>query len=333
MARKWYKGDTHLHTTNSDGVLSQNELVAYCKKIGLDYIMITDHNYNTVDETYYDDNLLVIQGQELTNKPGHVNVWGKKVPHDPPHKLDTAEDYASIIKDCKDAGAMVSANHPYCSNCPFLLDLDDYPFDSIEVWNTVQHSDNIKNRDWWVNKLLNGVHIAAVGGSDFHRDYLGVQFLAMPVTYVHAEDNTQDAILSAIKEGRCFVSNSPKASKMFLSYGDANLGDTARLSADKKCRLAVTKLKKGHRVLIYNNDKVIFDYVAPSSIPYFVTSVDVENAGFIRAEITYHIGKVAEKGYTFVEDKFMNKRGVYMDRTNGMPDFFWAFTNPIWIEK
>ena len=50
--RKWYKGDTHLHTTNSDG------------------------------------NMLIIQGQELTDEPGHVNVWGAKVPHDPPHKLD-----------------------------------------------------------------------------------------------------------------------------------------------------------------------------------------------------------------------------------------------------
>lgn len=330
--RKWYMGDTHLHTTNSDGVLSKSELIEYCKHIGLEYIMITDHNYNSVSQTYYDGDMLVIQGQELTDKPGHVNVWGAGVPSDPPHKLDTAEDYKNIIDACKDAGAMVSVNHPFCTNCPFLLDMDDYPFDSIEVWNTVQHSDNIKNRDWWVERLMRGQHLGAVGGSDFHRDYLGVQFLAMPVTYVHAESNTKDAILSAIKEGRCFVSNSPKSSKIFLTYGDANLGDTAKLDDDVLARLAITKLKKGHRVLLYNNDKIIFDYTASQNMPYFVVTVPVEQTGFIRAEITYRMNKVAEKGYTFVENTFMTRRGKEMPKGYKIPDFFWAFTNPIWIE-
>ena len=29
MDRRWFKGDTHLHTTNSDGSLHQYELIDY----------------------------------------------------------------------------------------------------------------------------------------------------------------------------------------------------------------------------------------------------------------------------------------------------------------
>lgn len=204
--RQWYKGDTHMHTINSDGVLTKGQLVDKCKKAGLDFMIITDHNFNSVEKSYFDKDMLVIQGQELTDEPGHVNIWGKKVPFDPPHKLDTAEDYHRYIDACKDAGAVVSLNHPFCSNCPFRLEPEDYPFDCVEVWNTIQHSDNIKNMEWWHSQLLQGKHIPAVGGSDFHRDY-GINFLAMPTTYVNAKSKSEKDILEAICEGRCFVTN------------------------------------------------------------------------------------------------------------------------------
>ena len=122
--KKWYKGDTHLHTTNSDGNMTPEKLISECKKIGLDYMIITDHNYNTIKKSRFDGDMLIIQGQELTDEPGHVNVWGAKVPHDPPHKLDTVEDYKKLIDASREAGATISLNHPFCSNCPFLLDKD-----------------------------------------------------------------------------------------------------------------------------------------------------------------------------------------------------------------
>ena len=59
--RIWLKGDTHLHTTNSDGIRTPEQLIGDCKKRGLDWIIITDHNYNTIGEkSYMDGELLVI---------------------------------------------------------------------------------------------------------------------------------------------------------------------------------------------------------------------------------------------------------------------------------
>ena len=99
MNRRWFKGDTHLHTTNSDGHLHQYELIEKCKQNGLDWIIITDHNFNTVEKTYSSDGLTVIQGQELTGYNGHINIWGEKIPFDPPYTLDTIEDYNRLRKE------------------------------------------------------------------------------------------------------------------------------------------------------------------------------------------------------------------------------------------
>ena len=329
--KKWYKGDTHLHTTNSDGAMSVDTLISECKKIGLEYMIITDHNYNSVEKSYYDGDMLVIQGQELTHENGHVNVWGEKVPHEPPHQLETADDYADIIAKCKEAGATVSMNHPFCSNCPFLLDMEAYPFDCVEVWNTIQHSDNVKNRDWWVQQLLKGHRIAAVGGSDHHRYYAGISLLAVPTTYVLAEEKTKDAVLQALREGRSVVTNSPKAGMIYLTVGDSQVGDTAKLSDCKTADIKVTKLKKGHRVVIYNNDKIIYKHVAKKYTEEFYASAEITEPGFIRAEIEYDLNPVMDKLMIFGEKTFMGKRGKETD-TKKMPTLFWAFTNPIWIE-
>ena len=50
MERKWFKGDTHLHTINSDGVLTKGQLVEYCKKQGLNFIIITDRHIRLTHE-------------------------------------------------------------------------------------------------------------------------------------------------------------------------------------------------------------------------------------------------------------------------------------------
>ena len=326
MERQWFKGDTHLHTVNSDGVLTKGQLVDACKEKGLDFMIITDHNFNSVDESYYDGDMLVIQGQEVTGANGHVNVWGAGVPAEPPYTLDTDDDYFNILTQCKAAGATISVNHPFCSNCGYKLDLEYYPFDCVEVWNTIQHSDNMKNRDWWVEQLLKGRRIGAVGGSDYHSDKYGVPLLAMPTTHVLAKSNTPSDILEAMREGRSVVTNSPNSTMIYMNMGDAQVGDTVKLADMQKLELKVTKLKKGQTVTVYNNDKVIYSSKAVKNSESFMTTVDVEEVGFVRAEVTYTLKSVIKRVYTAVESRFLKGDGA-------VPDFIWAFTNPIFIEE
>lgn len=326
MERVWLKGDTHLHTINSDGVLTKGQLVDACKEKGLDFMIITDHNFNSVEESYFDGDMLIIQGQEITGEPGHVNVWGKKVPLEPPYSLDNQEDYTAILDECKKAGGVISVNHPYCTNCGYHLNLEDYPFDCVEVWNAIQHTDNMKNRDWWVNQLLKGNKIAAVGGSDYHKNYVGVNILAMPTTIVNAKEKTADAVLKAIVEGRSVITNSPNSSMIYLSCGDATIGDTIKLEQCQKLELKATDLRKGHTIKVFNNEKVIFEQKIAKNSPMLLTTIDIEEKGFVRCEITYEFSSVTKKLYTFAENK------VLKEPAGPVPEFIWALTNPIWVE-
>lgn len=70
--------DLHLHTTASDGGYPPSELVAKCKKVGLEYIAITDHDTVSgvaeaikVGETL---GITVIPGIEFSTKENGVSV-------------------------------------------------------------------------------------------------------------------------------------------------------------------------------------------------------------------------------------------------------------------
>ncbi len=324
--RKWFKGDTHLHTINSDGVLTKGQLVERCKQQGLDFIMITDHNFNSVKESYYDGELLIIQGQEVTGENGHVNIWGAKVPAEPPYDLSSKEAYKKIIEACKNAGATVSLNHPFCSKCGFRFDIDDVYCDCVEVWNTVQHTDNMVNRDWWVKQLLNGRRISAIGGSDYHRNYAGLDILAHPTTYVYAEECTPKAILAAMREGRCFVSNSPKSTRIELTCGNAAIGDSVPFKEGLEVEIKIFRLLPMHTVTVYNNDKIIFNKKYDRGTELLAFNCPVEQKGFIRVEVTYEFKGPLKKVYGVAEKKFLNSN------KNFLPPFIRAFTNPIWFE-
>lgn len=304
--RIWLKGDTHLHTCNSDGKLTPGQLVEACQQAGLDYAIITDHNYNTVKASYTDKNLLVMQGQEITDDLGHINVWGKKVPQDPPYILKTVEDYDAVLAPCREAGATISVNHPFCSMCGFHMDLEHFHFDCVEVWNTIQHSDNIKNMNWWHNQLLQGNHIAAVGGSDFHKDIGPLKLLANPTTIVHTTAKTEEAVLQALREGRSVVTNKPGTSMIYLTVGDANVGDTVPYAPGLIGKVAVTKFKKGHTIKVFNNNDVILEHTAAQSSDRMELDFEIRQPGFIRAEIDYTFRPVMRALYHTVEEKYLH---------------------------
>ena len=317
-----------MHTTNSDGVLHQYELIEGCKKRGLDYIIITDHNFNTLERSYSSDGLTVIQGQELTGYNGHVNIWGASVPFEPPYDLSDIDAYKKITEASAKNGATISVNHPFCSNCPFRMDLEDFPMDCVEVWNTIQHSDNNKALEWWVKKLNEGVKIGAVGGSDFHRNY-GVDMIAMPTTITHAKSNSAEDILAALREGRSVITNTPDASMLYLSAEDAELGDRVELGSGITGKIIATKLHRGFILRVFNNDKIIYEHRASVYEKEHTAHFGIKEKGYIRAEIDYHLSPSFKKVLGFAEKNFLTSQGAPVPET--ADELFWAFTNPIWI--
>ncbi|MGN1122821.1 MAG: hypothetical protein ACI4RR_00640, partial [Eubacterium sp.] len=86
------------------------------------------------------------------------------------------------------------------------------------------------------------------------------------------------------------------------------------------------------KITVYNNENIIYENTAKKDTKEFFTTADIEEKGFVRAEITYTLNPVLEKIYAFGEKKFLAGRGVKKDNSLTLPEFFWAFTNPIWVE-
>lgn len=79
---RWYKGNTHTHTLNSDGDSSPDDVVRWYREHGYHFLVLTDHNFLTsVDGLNAlhgaDQKFLVVKGEEVTDrfgdKPLHVN--------------------------------------------------------------------------------------------------------------------------------------------------------------------------------------------------------------------------------------------------------------------
>ena len=81
-SQRWYKGNTHTHTVNSDGDSTPDEVVRWYREHAYNFLVLTDHNYLTSVDGLNAvhgaaDKFLVVRGEEVTStvasKAVHVN--------------------------------------------------------------------------------------------------------------------------------------------------------------------------------------------------------------------------------------------------------------------
>src|SRR6187431_384148 len=82
QATRWFKGNLHTHTVNSDGDSTPDDVVRWYRERDYQFLVLTDHNYLTsVDGLNAvhgaDDKFVVVKGEEITDrydgKPLHIN--------------------------------------------------------------------------------------------------------------------------------------------------------------------------------------------------------------------------------------------------------------------
>lgn len=281
----WYPGDTHCHTSLSDGHETYDVVLKKAERNGLRYLIMTDHNRTVMGNLPLSDKVTMIEGVEMTYPCAHANVWGVKVPYSQGYATNNFEDWLKMKEECERNGAIVSINHPQCSKCGWLWPLEGEDFyDSIEVWNGPMRPDNQKCIDWWHEKLCEGKKLKIVGGSDFHYDILVTNFIGNPTTWVYAESNSPKDILAGIKAGHVTITERTRTGNFItLSSGDAICGDTVKFVEGATVKVNIKKLKRGHTLYVKNQDGVLFEYKCKRTGDYEF-EVKVPKAGFVRAE-------------------------------------------------
>jgi PHP domain len=127
----------HLHSLHSDGTGTVEEIAAAATDVGVDVVMLTDHDVMAAEPGYYGDVLMLV-GEEVSPRgSNHYLAFGLDQPID-----HTGMDAADIVRAVRDAGGFGFAAHPFSKgNERFRQgpmawsDLDCV--DGIEVWSFV----------------------------------------------------------------------------------------------------------------------------------------------------------------------------------------------------
>ena len=119
---RWFKGNTHTHTVNSDGDSTPDEVVRWYREHGYNFLVLSDHNYLTPTSGLNavhgaPDKFIVIPGEEITmmvsTKPVHVNgvaIASYVAPPSSPDDVVGAIQWA--VDGVRRMGGVPHVNHP-----------------------------------------------------------------------------------------------------------------------------------------------------------------------------------------------------------------------------
>jgi hypothetical protein len=280
------KGDTHIHTTHSDGWYSVEEVTARARQDRLDYLFITDHNCMTSNARLIsDESLLVLPGVELTYYDGHCNLLGV----DRPVRTFFAngrEEVLATVQEGRRNGALASINHPFYAGCEWKYGLDpSVEVDLLEVWNGPFTMHNIQALGFWHQQLSAGRRMPVIGGSDNHRND---QFLLMgnPTTFAYVESRCGSGLLAALQAGHSFIGSTPDAPEIDLSTGPARMGDMLKKGDADSVVLKASRLRPQDEIRFFTKAGVIHrqridgEYAVRIELP-----LPDPDARFVRVEV------------------------------------------------
>jgi len=186
------KIDLHVHSNYSyDSFVTQEELVFYAKKRGLDSVAITDHDrIDGALKIAKEINLLIIPGIEISSLNGHI--LGLNVQEQIPKHLSVDE----TVDNIHEAGGIAVACHPVTYFKIALGKHTNSKFDAVEVINSSAFPFNYSVKR--SQQIASRLGVAKVAGSDAH---YGPE-IGHAYTLVDAELEV-DKIIRAISKGLC----------------------------------------------------------------------------------------------------------------------------------
>lgn len=315
-AQRWFKGNTHAHSLNSDGDVAVDEVVRWYREHGYHFTFVTEHEYFT-DVGPLNALLggagrfLVIAGQEVTQRvadstrrdgvrQAHVNALGTNrlvLPigsQNIARGISIAQTYARNDSAIKAAGGIMQVNHPNFIWSVPLEDMMHLPDGTLfEVWNghpivyNQGGTDSLGNvmlstEARWDSVLSRGKLLYGVADDDSHsyrpQDAEDIE-LARPGRgwiWVWADTLTPEAIVGAMRRGDFYASTGVTLRGITLDKDELRI--TITPSADR--RFLTEFIGQGGRVLASSTA------LRPS---YRITGSE----GYVRVRVSDSSGRMA----------------------------------------
>ena len=238
---RWYKGNLHTHSNQSDGEPSPQQIVDIYAEHSYDFLAITDH-WRLTDTAGLDNRgLVLIPGSELNGgraelgQDYHLVVLGLREMVAPREGMSIQD----LIDAALAAGEVCWIAHPSWSTLSYtdLLPLRGHL--GIEVYNTTCHH-GIGRGESSVQLdelLVRGQRPLALAVDDAHWHYpddLGGWVM------VKAEECSAPALLEALKQGRFYASSGPSIETVEFTE------KTIRVTCSLAQELRLINPKPGH---------------------------------------------------------------------------------------
>jgi len=314
----WYRGDLHAHTPQSSdawksgSALTPAQWAQECRRIGLDFLALTDHNVVSQNFAIADSagqDVLLMAGEEMTNWfYGHATVSGI-TPGDwfdwrqlPAGQLTASPDPRSgtiqqFVEAATASGAYVSVAHPLGATLTwrFFGEAAADPAartQGLEVWTGQFQPDDEASLRAWDAMLVQGQRIVANGGSDLHGTENDQGFASgTPTTVVHAQALSKKAVVTALKAGRSFITRLPDGVEIYLTATGVDgqrqiMGGTVHGAPSDVVDVEILVRRAGGMRLVVVRDGAPAAVVPITSdeqvVPY---STPVGAGGYVRAEV------------------------------------------------
>ncbi len=226
----WFRGNTHAHTTRSDGDLELDRVVAWYAARNYDWLAITDHckglARDEAERLSREHGLLVIPANEFNLECCSAHVVGLGITEDFDKKQHS--DVTSVVgtlqtcvDEIRDRGGLPILTHPnwlYTWGAHELLQIRDCNLFEVHNagsdCNTFAAGGEPGTDDIWDEVLNAGMRIYGVACDDSHK-YRPETFHASHNsahgaegwTYVECDECTESSVLAALSDGRCVASS------------------------------------------------------------------------------------------------------------------------------
>jgi predicted metal-dependent phosphoesterase TrpH len=250
---RFYRGNLHTHSTNSDGQLPPEEVCARYRDAGYDFIALSEHFMQRYDypisdtRAYRDEDFTTLiaaelhQGKTIVGEPWHILAVGLPTDFAKP---SAEEGAAEIAQRAADAGAFIGLVHPSW----YGLTAEDAKSitcaHAVEIYNYSSQVEVERGEDWnFCDQLLNdGWRLSAFATDDAHHmthDAFGGWINVL------ADELDPDSLLTALKTGRYYASQGPEFHDIRVAGGEIYIACSAVSSISLQGRGAKSAYQSG----------------------------------------------------------------------------------------
>lgn len=181
---KWYKGNTHTHTLNSDGDSPPDEVARWYREHGYHFLVLTDHNFLTsVDGLNAlmgaDEQFVILPGEEVTDRIGdaplHINGLLVEQLVQPQGGRTMAEGMQRNVDAIRAVRGVPHLNHPNFAWAVTAADIKQVRNDKLfEIFNGHPLVNNVGGGDrpgleeMWDDILSSGKLLYGIAVDDAH---------------------------------------------------------------------------------------------------------------------------------------------------------------------